>query len=341
MVPLLLLLGLLLPLQGMGAWAQACGYRPEFDGPHTSPGAGARIVGGAAAQPGKWPWVVSVQTSTYHFCGGSIVHPWWVLSAAHCFTDKRGPSIKVAAGSNFLGRNNVTRWVQRVLMHPQYSPKTYDNDLALLLLQEPIPYSWYHSPLCLPDNSLVPDDVMWQDCFVAGWGIMKAGTNRGSFALLEVQVGIVEWMLCWKWLRAVTRNMVCAGYEEGGRDACQGDSGGPLMCRPPGSGSHLRWFQVGVVSWGRGCAAPRSPGIYTRVANYHSWLEATSAQAGQPFRVPQIPAKHSSLHGGHQLLDLDTWMESSGESSRPGPGGAPILSWALGSISLGLGRLLR
>lgn len=69
--------------------SSACGYRPEFDGPHASPLASSRIVGGSKALPGEWPWLVSVQTSTYHFCGGSIVHPWWVLSAAHCFEDRR------------------------------------------------------------------------------------------------------------------------------------------------------------------------------------------------------------------------------------------------------------
>lgn len=65
--------------------SSACGFRPEFDGPQASPMAGGRIVGGTKAHPGEWPWVVSIQTATYHFCGGSIIHPWWVLSAAHCF----------------------------------------------------------------------------------------------------------------------------------------------------------------------------------------------------------------------------------------------------------------
>ncbi|XP_062993315.1 serine protease 55-like [Elgaria multicarinata webbii] len=311
-----------------------CGYRPEFDGPHASPMAGSRIVGGSKALPGKWPWMVSVQTSTYHFCGGSIVHPWWVLSAAHCFTDGRN-NIKIAAGSNFLGRNNVTRWVQKIHVHPQYHTKTYDNDIALLLLQKPIPYSWYHSPLCLPDHTIVPDENMWESCYVAGWGLTQPGSSRGSYALLDVQVGIVDWRLCLKWLYSITQNMMCAGYEQGGRDACQGDSGGPLMCRPPGGGSHRRWYQVGVVSWGRSCAERQSPGVYTRVANYRSWLEQTAARDGRPFRVPQTPASHSPLHAEPLEADMFLGIESGGNSSRrrivafpPGALGAAALALA-------------
>ncbi|KAL8176932.1 UNVERIFIED_CONTAM: hypothetical protein K2H54_040499 [Gekko kuhli] len=336
MAPLLLLLpGLLVFVPGLGAWPQACGFRPDFDGPQASPMAGGRIVGGTKAHPGEWPWVVSLQTTTYHFCGGAIIHPWWVLSAAHCFQDaSRSRSIKVAAGSNFLGRNNVTRWVRRIFSHPLYHPKTYNNDLALLLLQEPIPYSPHHSALCLPDSTLVPDDDMWESCFVAGWGITKAGTNKASYALLKAQVGIVDWLLCKRWLPSLTRNMVCAGFESGGRDACQGDSGGPLMCRPPGTGTPPVWYEVGVVSWGRGCGEARSPGVYARVSSFQSWLETTSAQAGRPFQVPQTTLSHAAVHGAPHLLD--PWPEGGGTCLQGARG--PL--WTLAGAGLALGWLL-
>ncbi|XP_033026046.1 serine protease 55-like [Lacerta agilis] len=242
-----------------GYLAECCGFRPEFDGPHASPVAGARIVGGSKSLPGKWPWVVSIQTSTYHFCGGSIVHPWWVLSAAHCFAE-RSDKVRVAAGSNLLGRHNVTRWVRKIHLHPEYSTRTYDNDLALLLLDKPIPYSFYHSPPLPPRPQHRPRRQHVGELHRGGWGLTKAGSGQGSYSLLDVQVGMVDWMLCLRWLRSLTKNMICAGFEEGGRDACQGDSGGPLMCRPPGRGGpHQRWYAVGVVSWGRQLRGPPQP----------------------------------------------------------------------------------
>ncbi|XP_013930710.1 PREDICTED: serine protease 55-like [Thamnophis sirtalis] len=326
--PVVLLLCLVL-LRGSCARAQGCGYRPEFDAPHAAHLGNARIVGGTKAAAGKWPWVVSIQTSSFHFCGGSIVHPWWVLSAAHCFTDRR-EGIRVAAGSNYLGRNNVTRWVRKIHLHPLYNPKTYDNDLALLLLRDPIPHSWFHTALCLPDRNVVPDNSMGESVGLRAKplapifpppGLTPLGSEYGSLELLDIQVALVDWTLCLRWLHSLTRNMLCAGFEEGGRDACQGDSGGPLMCLPPGHSGHSsprRWYQVGIVSWGRSCAAAHSPGVYTQISNYHSWLEQTSAHDGRPFRVPQIPVGPSAQHEKHNDLWAD--VESGGA-----PVGPPVV----------------
>ncbi|CAM4641056.1 unnamed protein product [Lepidochelys kempii] len=101
------------------------------------------------------------------------------------------------------------------------------------------------------------------------------------------------------WMGALTQNMVCAGLEEGGRDACQGDSGGPLQCQAP-RGSP--WYQVGIVSWGRGCGRPQRPGVYTRVANYRAWMDEATAAAGRPLRpqqaTPSPPKAEPGVTGG-------------------------------------------
>ncbi|KAM9111702.1 serine protease 55-like [Pangshura tecta] len=312
------LLGFLL-LGATGAWATGCGFRPGYDSPSPAP----RIIGGQKSRPGEWPWVVSLQTQGHHFCGGSIIHSWWVLSAAHCFHDSRPQDVTVAAGSVTLGVGGVTRRVRRILSHPSYSRSTYDSDLALLLLSRPLPPGRGLGLVCLPggpEDEDDEDDGQWGSCYVAGWGTTEAGAGaggaaggrggrgpwlggshrgvrpggshrpaapslagqeRGPGALREAAVRLVDWLRCMWWMGALTQNMVCAGHEQGGRDACQGDSGGPLQCQAP-QGSP--WYQVGVVSWGRGCGRRQRPGVYTRVANYRAWMDEATAAAGRPLR---------------------------------------------------------
>nr|XP_042703190.1 serine protease 55-like [Chrysemys picta bellii] len=269
----------LLLLGATGIWATGCGFRPGYDSPSLSPA--PRIIGGQKSRPGEWPWVVSLQTQGHHFCGGSVIHSWWVLSAAHCFHDTRPQDVTVAAGSVTLGMGGVTRRVRRILSHPSYSRSTYDSDLALLLLSRPLPPGRGLGLVCLPGEPDDEDDGQWGSCYVAGWGTTEYGQETVSGALREAGVRIVDWLRCMWWMGALTQNMVCAGHEEGGRDACQGDSGGPLQCQAP-QGSP--WYQVGVVSWGRGCGRRQRPGVYTRVANYRAWMDEATAAVGRPLR---------------------------------------------------------
>uniref|UniRef100_A0A8C8S433 Peptidase S1 domain-containing protein n=1 Tax=Pelusios castaneus TaxID=367368 RepID=A0A8C8S433_9SAUR len=259
----------------------SCGFRPGFDKPSSSPA--PRIIGGQKSRPGEWPWIVSLQSHGQHFCGGSIIHAWWVLSAAHCFHNIRPQAVMVVAGSVTLGVGGVTRRVRQILAHPSYSRTTYDSDIALLQLSQPLVPGRDLSRVCLPEDSDSGDDGQWHSCYVAGWGTTKYGQEQVSVALREAGVLIVDWLRCMWWMGALTHNMVCAGYEEGGRDACQGDSGGPLQCQAPQSSS---WYQVGIVSWGRGCGSRRRPGVYTRIANYRAWIDKTMATAGRPQEAP-------------------------------------------------------
>lgn len=121
----------------------------------------------------------------------------------------------------------------------------------------------------------------------------------------------------------------------------QGDSGGPLMCHPPGSGSHQHWYQVGIVSWGRSCAARQSPGVYTHVSNYHSWLEQTAAHDSRPFRVPQDPLIQSSSgqSGGSGAPEAGLWADMHSDVGSMQSGSLPALWWALGGTHLARGWL--
>jgi len=162
--------------------------------------------------------------------------------------------------------------VERIIMHPYYSRRTIDNDIALIKLGDPILLDGVIVPACLPANN----DYSFEGVLssAAGWGATEEG-GQTSKQLLKVDVPIISNDDCntkTSYNGKITENMLCAGYvEEGGKDSCQGDSGGPLVI-PNGGRTTL----VGVVSWGYGCARPRAPGVYTRVGRYPEWIVKNS-----------------------------------------------------------------
>ncbi|XP_012864950.1 PREDICTED: transmembrane protease serine 4 [Dipodomys ordii] len=226
-----------------------------------------RVVGGEEASVDSWPWQVSVQYNQQHVCGGSILDPLWILTAAHCFRKYLDVSNwKVRAGSDQLG-NFPSLPVAKIFVtkHNPLSPK--EKDIALVKLQHPLTFSATVRPICLPffDETLAPATPLW----VIGWGLTEQNGGKMSDTLLQATVQVIDSTRCNAedaYQGEVSEKMLCAGLPGGGVDTCQGDSGGPLMYQSD------QWQVVGIVSWGYGCGGPSTPGVYTKVTAYLDWI---------------------------------------------------------------------
>ena len=205
------------------------------------------IVGGEEVDPAcpdcKYPFMVSLQSNTWggHFCGGSLVREDWVVTAAHCVEGETSTGLQVKIGlHNVNGTSgSETRYVDQIIIHPNYNSWTLNNDYALLHLTQP---SSFEPIQLVTDESHHEEPVM---STVMGWGATSSG-GWGSQWLLEVDVPIDD--SCGNIANEITNNMICAGDSNGGEDSCQGDSGGPLIM----TNDEGEYELIGVVSWGYG-----------------------------------------------------------------------------------------
>ncbi|XP_030103883.1 serine protease 55 isoform X3 [Mus musculus] len=263
-----------------------CGVRPLYDSRIQY----SRIIEGQEAELGEFPWQVSIQESDHHFCGGSILSEWWILTVAHCFyAQELSPTdLRVRVGTNDLTTSPVELEVTTIIRHKGFKRLNMDNDIALLLLAKPLTFNELTVPICLP---LWPAPPSWHECWVAGWGVTNSSFHNAqpwaseadkesmSTDLMKVPMRIIEWEECLQMFPSLTTNMLCASYGNESYDACQGDSGGPLVCTTdPGS----RWYQVGIISWGKSCGKKGFPGIYTVLAKYTLWIEKIAQTEGKP-----------------------------------------------------------
>jgi len=228
-----------------------------------------RIIGGRETTD-SWPWMATLifaaEPDAYQgsFCGGSLIAPNWVATAAHCVEDELPDEIDVGLGIHNLKQDlpkgiGQRLGVKRIVVHPQYDPRSSNSDIALLELEQTVGYA--PIPAYRGQSSLDG-----QQALILGWGnTRRRGVPQYPEALQEAVLPIVARPVCATALApyAITDNMLCAGHVEGRRDTCQGDSGGPLLVNHQGERQ-----LAGITSWGIGCALPGKYGVYTRVANF-------------------------------------------------------------------------
>jgi len=260
---------------------------------------GIKIVNGQDADPCEWRWQVSFQGS----CGGTLIAPSWIISAAHC---ARAGLTKVTVGDYNINSDqdnpgkvktfNVKQWYN----HPKYGdPVGNAHDFALVEIDGAVDTNECVGFAKLPTSSLTPG----AKCWITGWGTLQSGGQQPS-RLQEAVVTTVSNEECKKaYGNQITDDQLCAqGQSDSGKitDACQGDSGGPLVCEEDGT-----YTIHGATSWGRGCAQDKYPGVWSRVYEHLDFVDEHLRGGGSGCQDTDNGAKDSYGDGCKWYTEFD------------------------------------
>ncbi|KAL9988016.1 hypothetical protein ACROYT_G002411 [Oculina patagonica] len=237
-----------------------------------SPLGHSRVIGGDDATPGAWPWQVGLHTSRGgFFCGGTLITPEWVVTAAHCISSMSPSYYVLRLGDHNRHRNEGTEQniaASRVIKHPAYDSRRTNNDIALIKLSRAVNINDRVSPACLPEaNYIVPPGT---NCYITGWGKIRHPGNS-HHTLQQAKISPVSESDCKrKNGYGITRSMLCAGVPGTRLGGCHGDSGGPFVCK----NSDGFWVLQGAVSWGSAdCNAQRMFTVFARVSVFREWID--------------------------------------------------------------------
>ncbi len=222
------------------------------------------VIGGTRAAQGEFPFMVRLSMG----CGGALYTQQIVLTAAHCVSGT-GANTSITATAGVADLQSTTGRVQVRSTYVYRAPGYNGNgkDWALIKLAQPIN---------LPTLKIATTTQYNTGTFtVAGWGAATEGGAQQRY-LLKATVPFISDATCRSYSGysgLVASDEICAGYAAGGVDTCQGDSGGPMFRRD----SANAWIQVGIVSWGQGCARPNAPGVYSEVSTFASAIASAAS----------------------------------------------------------------
>ena len=225
------------------------------------------IIGGEETTIEENPFVVALTTPDgFQFCGGTIVAPTKVLTAAHCTDGQQASDIRVVAGRTTLSAGGgTTAGVTDIWIHPDWNASALTHDASVLTLDTELA----EAPLALASSSDADLYATGANSTVLGWGVTESGSASDTLRKVDVPVTADDTCAASYKDQFDPSTMVCAGLAEGGKDSCQGDSGGPLV----GVAADGTRKLVGIVSWGQGCAEPDHYGVYGRVSAFYDVLQ--------------------------------------------------------------------
>lgn len=225
-----------------------------------------KIYGGSYATDGQFPFIIQLYdvAQGYFFCGGSLIGPYHVLTAAHCTEGSTASQIKIWGGSlGIYSGDGEYITVEALYQHPSYDSYYIENDLTVIKLSKPFAKATGLRTIAMSSSTVATGT----DLTVAGWGKSE---NGYPYYLLYTSVPVISTTSCKSYngySDIVGASQICCYVR--GSDSCQGDSGGPLF-----KGQGTAAVQHGIVSWGVGCAV--KPGVYTRVSYFRNWIVSKS-----------------------------------------------------------------